>query len=58
MKELNLKITLEEANLILEALGNMPFTRVYTLISKIQSQAEEQINDQDNASPDATKSND
>ncbi len=43
MQELTLKITLEEANLILEALGDMPFKKVYPLVSKIQEQAAQQL---------------
>lgn len=43
MKEINLQINIDEANLILEALGNLPFARVYTLIAKIQEQAGEQL---------------
>jgi hypothetical protein len=44
MKEINLQITIDEANLILEALGNLPFVKVYALIGKIQEQAGQQIN--------------
>ena len=44
MKEINLQITIDEANLILEALGNLPFVKVYALISKIQEQAGQQLN--------------
>jgi hypothetical protein len=43
MKEINLQISIDEANLILEALGTMPFVQVYALIGKIQAQAGEQI---------------
>ena len=43
MKEINLQISLDEANLLLEALGNLPFVQVYSLIGKIQAQAGEQI---------------
>lgn len=45
MKEIELKITLEEANLILEGLGNMPFKSVFNLIGKIQQQAAAQLNE-------------
>ena len=45
MQEITLKITVDEANLLLEALGDMPFKRVYPLIGKIQSQAAEQLNE-------------
>ncbi|KAA3613652.1 MAG: hypothetical protein DWQ05_15330 [Calditrichaeota bacterium] len=44
MKEINLKVSLDEANLILEALGTLPFTRVFGLIGKIQEQAGHQLN--------------
>jgi hypothetical protein len=45
MKEISLKVTIDEANLILEALGNLPFARVYALVGKIQQQASQQLND-------------
>ena len=44
MKDITLEITVDEANIILEALGNLPFARVYVLIGKIQEQAGRQIN--------------
>jgi len=40
-KEVNLKLSIEEANLIIEALGNLPFIKVYKLIEKIHLQANE-----------------
>lgn len=43
MKEINLQLTIDEANLILEALGNLPFVKVYALIGKIQQQAGQQL---------------
>lgn len=43
MKEITLKISVEEANIMLEALGNLPFVKVYSLIGKIQEQAGQQI---------------
>ncbi len=43
MKEINLQLTIEEANLVLEALGNLPFAQVFTLIGKIQEQAGQQL---------------
>ena len=46
MKESNLKLTVDEANLILEALGNLPFNKVFNLIGKIQNQAASQLNGQ------------
>lgn len=43
MQEVHLKLTVEEVNLILEALGNLPFVKVYGLIGKIQTQAAQQL---------------
>ena len=43
MKELTLVLTVEEANIVLDSLGNMPFRSVYQLVGKIQAQAEEQL---------------
>jgi hypothetical protein len=36
---ITLELSLGEANLILEALGAMPYARVYELINKIHQQA-------------------
>jgi hypothetical protein len=48
MKSIYLQLSVEEANLVLEALGNLPFSKVYALIAKIQEQASQQLkaNDQ------------
>ena len=43
MKIVNLQLSIEEANLILEALGDLPFSKVYALIAKIQEQASQQL---------------
>ena len=43
MEEISLKITVDDANLILEALGNLSFVKVYALIGKIQEQAGQQL---------------
>lgn len=43
MQEINLLLTIDEANVILDALGSQPFSKVYTLIGKIQQQASEQL---------------
>lgn len=43
MRELKLTVTIDEANLILEGLGQMPFARVYGLVAKLQEQASGQI---------------
>jgi hypothetical protein len=44
MKEVNLKLTVEEANAVLNALGNLPFVQVSQLIGKLQLQAGQQLN--------------
>ena len=41
--ELTLVCSLEETNLLLEALGQLPFARVYALIAKLQAQAQAQL---------------
>ncbi len=43
MEEITLQITIDEANLLLESLGNLPFVKVYALIGKIQEQAGQQL---------------
>jgi len=43
MKEVSFQLTVEETNLILEALGNLPFVRVYGLINKLQARAQQQL---------------
>lgn len=51
MQELKLTITIDEANLILDALGNEPFHKVFALIGKIQQQAAAQLGDQRGEAP-------
>jgi hypothetical protein len=43
MQEITLKLTIEEANLILEGLGELPFKKVYALVNRIQQQASAQL---------------
>lgn len=43
MPTIQLNLTLEETNTVLEALGQMPYARVYLLIQKIQQQATERL---------------
>ncbi|MEZ4382393.1 MAG: hypothetical protein R3A79_13665 [Nannocystaceae bacterium] len=40
---INLNITIDQTNLILEALGQQPFVKVYELIASIQAQAKRQL---------------
>ena len=46
---INLQLGTEDVNLILEALGALPFARVYTLIGRIQEQAQAQLEGTDGA---------
>jgi len=46
-REIKLVLTVEEANQILDALGNQPFNKVFALINKIQQQAASQLNQKD-----------
>jgi hypothetical protein len=43
MNNLKLELNIDETNLILDALGQLPFARVYTLIGRIQEQAHAQL---------------
>jgi hypothetical protein len=42
-EKLVLQLPMEDVNLILKALGNLPFNQVYDLIGKIHQQANEQL---------------
>jgi len=43
MEKLKINLTIEEVNKVLEALGNMPYARVYELVQNIQQQAQSQL---------------
>lgn len=43
MEKIKLELTIDEANLILEALGALPFKKVFELIGSIQQQASQQL---------------
>lgn len=45
MNKVTMNLSIDEANLVLEALGNMPYRRVYELVAKIQQQASEQLSE-------------
>ncbi len=49
MEEIKLQLTIEETNLILESLGQLPFKTVHGLIGKIQQQASAQLQPKDKA---------
>ena len=42
-KTLKLELTVDEVNVILEALGSLPFQQVYGIIHKIHNQANAQL---------------
>lgn len=43
MNKLKLELTIDEINMTLEALGQLPFARVFQLIGTIQEQARAQV---------------
>lgn len=43
MQSLHIHLSVDETNLILEALGNLPFAKVYGLVANIQQQASTQL---------------
>jgi hypothetical protein len=55
VRDLHLSVTVDEVNLILEAVGLLPFARVYALVAKVQQQASQQLNGKPaREEPDAT----
>lgn len=53
MKAIDLTLTVDELNLILEGIGQLPFVRVYALVAKLQKQAQEQLTAASGEAPDA-----
>lgn len=47
MNDINLKLSVEEINLVLHALGNLPYIQVHNVISKIQVQGKTQLQEND-----------
>jgi hypothetical protein len=43
MKEFKLVLNVNEVNVILKALGNMPYNQVSEIVGKIHAQAQEQL---------------
>lgn len=43
MQDITLKLNVGQINLLLEALGNQPYLRVYELIELLQKQAQAQL---------------
>jgi hypothetical protein len=48
---IKLELEIEDTNLILEALGKLPFVTVYQLIARIQGQAQAQVQAAQGAAP-------
>lgn len=48
MKDLTLRVSLDEANLIMKALSELPFKDVYELIGKLNDQANNQLKSGEN----------
>jgi hypothetical protein len=40
---MKLELTINEINMILQALGNAPYAQVFELVEKIRTQAKEQL---------------
>lgn len=47
MQDIKINLAIDDVNLILEGLGNLPFARVFTLVGKIQEQAAPQLDSAD-----------
>lgn len=55
MEKITLTLTLDEANLLLKALGELPFREVFELIGKIQQQANQQLQDTNHSASDPSQ---
>ena len=55
MSEINLQVTIDEANVILEGLGQLPFARVFALVAKLQEQAAQQLKQDDEPMAEVSK---
>ena len=57
MTPIQLSLTLEETNTVLEALGQMPYARVYLLVAKIQQQASAHLHEEQHPVPEKNSQN-
>ena len=55
MKKINLILSLEEVNILLNALGTQPYTQAQPLITKIQTQGSTQLQAVQNGQAEAPK---
>mgnify|MGYP003346879897 FL=1 len=46
MNNINLNLTVNDVNVVLQALGNAPYAQVFELIEKIRDQAGPQVQEQ------------
>lgn len=51
MQEIKLKLTIEDANLVLEGLGSLPYAKVFNTVATIQQQAQAQIKSVESTQP-------
>lgn len=49
-QKLNIELTVTEWNVVMQALGNMPFAQVSNIVPSIQQQANEQLKSAENKS--------
>jgi hypothetical protein len=49
MEKMKLEFTIDQVNIILTSLGRMPYESVFTLIADVQTQAQAQIAQKQNA---------
>jgi hypothetical protein len=57
MTTIQLTLTLDETNVVLEAVGQLPYARVYTLVAKIQQQASTQLQEEQHLTPEKNSQN-
>lgn len=46
MKEVNLKLNVNEVNMVIKALGQFPYNQVFEIVSKIHKQASDQVQEE------------
>lgn len=54
-QEIQLNLTVEETNTVLEALGQLPYVRVHLLIDKVQQQATTQLHSTNDEIPEDSR---
>jgi hypothetical protein len=57
MKEFKLLLNVNEVNVILKALGTMPYNQVTEIVAKIHAQAQEQLTNEVNSDTTTTAEN-